>query len=409
MAVLKKVPIVTTFAAGLALLTSTQARAFTFVEIANTNTPDFTTINTSAYAINELGEVAFVAEPLGQSGIFVGDGGVVSTIVDPAEGFDSISFLDINSTGTVVFNDVNTTAIYTTNGGVVTPLINEGSSFGQIGFTIGGVEPLAAPVINEAGAVAFSASNSDSDREGLFVIEGGTVNTIVDDANIDIFRFALNNNGEVAFAGIEDVTTLTADGDAAFFSDGMGSLAAFPDPLAFGSGFATVEGPTLNDAGTVAFDILFLNNMGDPLQGIFTQSSGGSDLIVDTSGDFLGFERPAINNQGTIVFSGSLDVGPGAIFAGPDPVTDRVIGIGDMLLGSTVTSLNFTQQTGLNNQGQIAFVAEFEDGSVGIFRADPEESNPQSVPEPISVLGLLATGLAGIACRLRTSRKMLAE
>ncbi|MEO0984090.1 MAG: choice-of-anchor tandem repeat NxxGxxAF-containing protein [Cyanobacteria bacterium J06639_14] len=406
MAILKNIPLVTAIAASFTLLTSASAEAFTFVEIANTNAPEFTDIDTSAYAINDLGEVAFVGDTMGQSGIFVGDGGAISTVVDPAEGFDNIAFVDINSAGTTVFHDINTTAIYTVNGGVITPILNEGSSLGQIGFTIGGFVPLDSPVINEAGVVAFKAANSDIDREGVYVIEGGVVTTIVDDPNIDIFRFALNNNGEVAFSGLESVTNLTTDGLGAFFSDGMGPLIAFPDPLEFGTDFATVEGPTLNDDGTVAFDRLFIDEMGNPRQGIFTQNSEGAVLIVDDSGEFSNsFQRPAINNQGNIVFAAGLDVGSPGIYTGPDPVADRLIGIGDMLFGATITGLSFTQQTGLNNQGQIAFTASFDDGSVGIFRADPEDSDMPSVPEPMSVLGLLAVGAAGVVAQRHTSSK----
>ncbi|WP_226587672.1 DUF7453 family protein [Microseira wollei] len=54
-----------------------------------------------------------------------------------------------------------------------------------------------------------------------------------------------------------------------------------------------------------------------------------------------------------------------------------------------MTALGFSRQ-GLNNSGQIAFGVYLADGRQAIFRADP-----QAVPEPASVLGLLAVGAFG--------------
>ena len=61
---------------------------------------------------------------------------------------------------------------------------------------------------------------------------------------------------------------------------------------------------------------------------------------------------------------------------GPDPVEDRVIATGDMLDGSTVQNLTFYEE-GLNDSGQLAFQATFNDPSVpegtrvAVFRATP--------------------------------------
>ncbi|MEM8780584.1 MAG: choice-of-anchor tandem repeat NxxGxxAF-containing protein [Cyanobacteria bacterium P01_G01_bin.49] len=371
------------------MLLGTSAEAFSFVEIANTQTSDFTNLNDAAYSINDLGSVVFTAELAGQNGIFLGDGETVGTLVDPSEGFTDFSFVDINSAGNAVFNADGNTGIFSVEGGAINPVVTVPSSLGLIGFT---AEGFSSPLINEAGTIVFEANNGEEDQQGLYLVEEDVINTIADSPDFDIFRFSLNNNGEVAFFAISDQAP---DGDAVFISDNGG----FPVPLPDLLGFGTIEGPTLNDNGTVAFDVL----LDDPdpeisLQGIFTQNGEDLQLVVDNSGDFSSFQRPAINNQGTIVFSAGLDAGSGGIFAGPDPVADRVIGIGDTLFGSTVTGVSFTQQTGLNNQGQIAFTASFADGSSGIFRADPDEF--QSVPEPVSGVGLLVIGAVGVASRL---------
>jgi hypothetical protein len=70
-----------------------------------------------------------------------------------------------------------------------------------------------------------------------------------------------------------------------------------------------------------------------------------------------------------VAFLGYPDAGGQGIFTGPDPVADKVIRTGDPLFGSTVTAVNF--EHGLNDAGQIVFLAELADGTRGVFRADP--------------------------------------
>ncbi|MGJ3252499.1 MAG: choice-of-anchor tandem repeat NxxGxxAF-containing protein [Elainellaceae cyanobacterium] len=386
---------------GIVLSLGNSAKAFTFVEIANTNTSGFTSIDSITYSINDSGSVAFSADIGGQSGIFSGNGGIIDTIVDPSEGFVDFTFVDINTAGTTVFTADGNNAIFTAEGGVISSVIDIPSSLGLLGFTAGGFPPFLEPRINESGTIAFTARNAGG-NSGIFITDGGVFTTIAEPPNFDTFRFSPNNNGEVGFFA---TSPLAPDGDAVFIGDGTG----LPTPLADPLGFGTVEGPSLNDAGTVVFDALFID-MGMPLQGIFTQSKGGDpQLLVDTSSNFSNFDRQAINNLENIVFDASLDLGPGGIFAGPDPVSDRVIRLGDMLFGSTITSTSFTHQTGLNNQGQFAFTAQFDDGSIGIFRADPDDSDTQSVPEPMSILGLFLIGATGVVSKLRHSTKRISH
>lgn len=58
---------------------------------------------------------------------------------------------------------------------------------------------------------------------------------------------------------------------------------------------------------------------------------------------------------------GTLDDGTTTgVFVGPDPAADRVIAVGDSLDGETVTGLRFCEE-GLNNSGQLTFIADFQD------------------------------------------------
>jgi hypothetical protein len=106
---------------------------------------------------------------------------------------------------------------------------------------------------------------------------------------------------------------------------------------------------------------------------------------------FLDFYSVAINDRGTVVFSAEIGGGIGGgigLFTGSDPITDKVIAVGDEFFGSTISYLSFYRE-GLNNSDQIAFYAQLANGTSGIYLAE-RRSEPQPVPEPSSVLSILS-------------------
>jgi hypothetical protein len=151
-----------------------------------------------------------------------------------------------------------------------------------------------------------------------------------------------------------------------------GRIAA-PDPDVF------VEKPVLNDAGTVAFYRSFFDEAtGEQVTAIVTGNGGPLTTVADTTGGFssFGFRPPSINDGGDVAFLADLDSGGSGIFVGPDAVADRVIATGDTLDGAAIQNLVFCEE-GLNDSGQLAFVATLEDASqrdgfrVAVFRATP--------------------------------------
>jgi hypothetical protein len=126
----------------------------------------------------------------------------------------------------------------------------------------------------------------------------------------------------------------------------------------------------VNNAGVVVFNAFLGNNE----QAIITGSGGDLTVVADTSGpfsDFGFFGGPSINDSGEVAFNATLDGAFGSgIYTGSDPLTDSVIEVGDALGGSIVTNALICSE-GLNNAGQIAFVAQLEDGRTLIVRADP--------------------------------------
>jgi hypothetical protein len=83
------------------------------------------------------------------------------------------------------------------------------------------------------------------------------------------------------------------------------------------------------------------------------------------------------------------------IFDNADP-DDPVIAVGDELLGSTVGSLILGHE-GLNDLGEIAFIAGLENGTQAVVRATP-------IPEPATALPLLVCAALGLCRRRRRSR-----
>jgi hypothetical protein len=116
-----------------------------------------------------------------------------------------------------------------------------------------------------------------------------------------------------------------------------------------------------NDAGTV----IFSGSLSSGESGLFQIDAN----TIKNLGALAATEF--INNRGTIAFQPlQSDPIPG-IYVHSGSKSTAVVTPGDVLFGSTVSTV---QLGGLNDKGQIAFTAQFSDGTVGIFRADPEKS-----------------------------------
>ena len=134
----------------------------------------------------------------------------------------------------------------------------------------------------------------------------------------------------------------------------------------------------LNDSGTAAFERTFFDGEIQVVE-IVTSSGGQLTTVADTRGPFssFGFRPPSLNNEGDVAFLADLDTGGSGIFVGLDPVEDRVISTGDTLDGATIQNLTFCEE-GLSDSGELAFVATLEDPTTPegfrmvVFRATPE-------------------------------------
>ncbi|HEY9710958.1 MAG TPA: PEP-CTERM sorting domain-containing protein [Oculatellaceae cyanobacterium] len=387
----KRLSVATAIGLSLSLLTTSEALAYTFTRIADSNDP-FGNFGISSPGINNEGTVAFQASlDAGGFGIFTNSNGIITTIADTSGPFSILNDPAINDQGTVVFNaflDVGangnfTNGIFSSSNGVITTIADASGPFSLLG---------AGPSINNEGTVAFGAfldtdtGSLDLESTGTFTSSNGVITTIADTSGsfggINFYP-DINDEGTVVFLAYP-----RAGGQGIFTSNG-GATTTIADSSGPFSSFGLSS--AINNNGTVAFTA----RLDSGVVGIFTGSGAATTTIADTNGLFDGFIFvPEINNAGTVAFVAFPETGGTGIFTGPDPVSDKVIATGDTLLGSTVTSLNF--EIGLNDEGQIAFGATLADGTVGIFRADPE---PVAVPEPTSILGVLVAGALGAASR----------
>ncbi|GAB4538581.1 MAG: hypothetical protein Tsb0014_28320 [Pleurocapsa sp.] len=347
---------------------SSNQTTYTFTEIANTE-GDFDSLGSPA--INEDGTIVFAATlDDGSAGVFTSDGQTITTIVETDDSFDFDTFGEpvINSDGTVAFtaskldegNAVIDSAIFTASGGELTTLVEDGDRFAFF-------QP--QPDINDSGTVAF-IGNPPGEFDSFFTVNAdGEISTVVtaidNDQSINVFgsRPQINNSGTVAFSAfLEDNTQAT-------FTNADGSISRIIDD----SGeFSFVSYPNLNNNGSIAF----YGSLDNGSNGIFRYDADGNIVTIADDSDSLEFDFndlfPAINDDGTVAFTAELaGVGDG-IFINSDSEQKLVIAEGDLLSDSTVENIGCCTE-GLNNSGQIVFNALLEDGSVGIFRADPQQ------------------------------------
>lgn len=386
--------------AGLAIalgatLSAAQAQAapqYTFAKVADSAQDGFDPFSFECSAINNRGDIAFRTARAPRRGTQLvqgiyranADGRRLTTIIEVGDGFDFLGQIpSMNDAGQVSFalrdftqrgpNFLETQSIMRGSGMKPTTIATTADDFNRFGFE---------PTVNNEGVVAFKADLDTFDtfdtENGLFSGRDGkraNITTYYLSSNSQFSEFStlsrpsINNLGNIAFEESVD-----SGGSGIFVTEGSSfKTIAAPDPN------VNVGRPNLNDSGTVAFHRFFNDRAGEEL---VTGNGGPLTVVADTSGPFqsfgffLGFTPPALNNNGDVAFLADLDSGGSGIFVGPDPATDQVIATGDTLDGTTVANLRFCDE-GLNDSGQLAFQATFNDPSVpdgrrvAVYRATP--------------------------------------
>jgi hypothetical protein len=265
-----------------------------------------------------------------------------------------ISHPDLNDAGEVSFYADEP------GGGQAVLLLRGGElhTIAQTGAGFAGIGPLG-PTMNEGGMVAFRA-NRTRRRAGIFLGDTTSV-AMVAETGRDWRRF----HGLPVVDG--DMIVFRADrqdGQQGIYAARAGSISPVAES---GEQFISLGFfPTANRHGTVAFTA----TLRDGSQGAFVADKGQVTRIADPSGAFGAFRGALITDAGAVVLIATPHGGQLGLFAGPDPNENRILGLGDALLGSSVADFA-ANPVSVNAAGQTAIRAALADGRELILRADP--------------------------------------
>jgi hypothetical protein len=304
--------------------------------------------------LNDDGQVAFrgrIQNVPDRDGIFriEPDGGVVQLVrtLGPAPDgngqFDFLQYPAMNPSGRVAFGadlrdtlagDLDDTGLFLADGASLVQVARAGQAApdGNGAFA---AFPYDAPILNDAGQVAFNAqltatAGGTDDNDGVFradpagplvqiarkgqLVPGGG-------AYFDTIPYGLvgiNNPGQVAFrADLTDTPGGTDAGTGIYLGDGTDLVQiartgqGSPDGNGVFTQFRSVFSPAVNDAGQVAFraDLAGTQNGSRDDQGVYVgDSAGGLRQVLradqpapDGKGFFDSFGLPALNNAGQVV------------------------------------------------------------------------------------------------------------
>ncbi len=287
------------------------------------------------------------------------------------------------------------------------------SDFDPFGF--------GSPAINDAGQVAFKATDENTFVQGIFRGTGGPLTTIADSSGPLNFIGRLpsiNNAGDVSFAatvsgGNEEIyrgnggplvviastttlpkffafnTSLNNVGSVAFQAE----LDTFDEGLFHGNGAPVVTpvfttttsqfndsfgSPSINDAGQIAFEAG--RDVGD--RGIFRfdpATLSFTTIVTDTGTFSTPDDRPSLNAAGRVAFHSLIDGGTGeGIFVGDGGAVTTV--------ADSTGPFQFFARPSLNDAGQIAFSATLDDNREGLF------DGPDPVADRVLVAGEMFDG-----------------
>ena len=278
--------------------------------------------------------------------------------------------------------------------------------------TSGPIREIVNPVISNTGVIAFLAALDNGQLAILAVIDG-TVTTVADASDFPEFNSpSISKNGTIVFAAREagsgpglailawrnGVLTKVVDKTDGPFIDlntlpalSERNVVAFWGRLADGSDVIatrSVDGgpinviasaargvvpnsqaPDINARGTVVFTGAPLPQGGDA---VIVADARGVTVLVDSSGPFHVFSNAAtINDSGTIAFHANLDSGSKGVFKISSRAEIRPVALdGDVLRDP--------HRPAINSRGEVAFMATIVGGTggeVGIFTGPNAETD----------------------------------
>jgi hypothetical protein len=328
---------------------ATPQPSYDFVPVVDDSGP--LTLPGGGGALNSRSQVAFQARTTGSDAIYLWDRGRLSIVASLVPGI-SVFTPDINDLGEVslLLHQFSgpSSFLKVRHGRVVERVDEDGPLFEDL---------IGVPLIDNRGGMAIHGVLAGG-LEGVFVLRHGRLTTLADSTG-PFSYFAppvdVNERGQVVFTGdpddLEHATVLLSDGrHTRRVVDASGPFEFF-------------RSASVNNRGDVA--VQAYPDGGAPEPSILISDRRGVRVAVPFGGPFLSPDFPLLDNAGRLIFT---DTDLGAVFAGLDPVADRILGPGDPLAGSTVVR---AAAVDINDAGVLLVVATLEDGRRGLWLALP--------------------------------------
>lgn len=336
---MKPIALVLSIAWSLASLNPARAIQYTFTKIVDNQTGQFAQMELDAPKINDSGQVLFsVYDPSGNTDedihYWMKSGNIY------------VELFSVGQTGN--YSQLIGQPHLGNSGKVLATLITPNGTMAMV-FDGPAPQPLytvsGAHGINDADVISYTTPPNAAVLRG----NGGMPTTVLSGGGSFVSR--PNNGGQIAIGGI--ISQVPTQVVGVRRADGVNPIVTIADssgPLSQLVGF-----PDINDSGTVVLGVE-LDGGG---RALWTGDGGSITTVVDSFGPFDSFLVANINNAGTVAFLGAKDVSfETGIYTGPSVITDKVVAPGDTLDGAMVQAVGY-ERGGLNNPGQIAFLAQF--------------------------------------------------
>ena len=361
-------------------------------------------------------------------------------VLDTTGEFAGFSGININNNGDLsltafVDGDANDTAVLKYNGTSFSTIVDSRTS--DLDFVF-------SSAINDRGNVAYIGASETTGASILAISNGTDANTVISlaaDSGLGFGGVSLNNDGSTVYslgdffeAGSNSVnvdgTTILENLDNVSGVDinDNGTIAASVSRGSFDDQAIIVEGPTntftLEAGSNELFDnfnssnidinntgqVVFFGQVNSDVAGEFLGNAiavadGESVSFIASTADreFSFFQSVDINNAGSVAFSSTVGFADAAITVATNGILESVLSTEtqDVLDGDIVRGIRFG---GLNDRGDIAFSAVFQDGTEAIYIASLNRIG--AVPEPATWL-MMILGFAIVTLRLQKRRKCL--
>ena len=342
-------------------------------------------------ALNDRGDIAFGAETSVEEAaqaLYLRRGGRITALiavgrrVSTGGTFRTLSDVALNNRGTVIFLGRTTDraarlGIYAARNGAAAPIVVTGQSAPGGGvFT-----DFANPTVNDRDVIAFVGRTNGAGQEGIFTNMEGTTTTAVMGGwpapTGGLFTFfldgtpALNNRGEIAF--VAATTEQSAQGVYVLSGGRVASVVTTDDTAPVGGPFTEFGFVTLTGNGTVGF--VGRSARSAVREALYTTGRGALVTLArqgETAEDgvpFPTFTDAVMNNAEDVIFEPGIvrfpDVYPHAVYLARRSGVAVIARAGQAAPGGG----RFTafSQPVVNDHGAVAFVAETDDGRHGIY------------------------------------------